>query len=242
MTKTKAITAVVAAGFFITAAEMLIFHGPGSTPIFLIGKNIGASGSTSSDEIYGERGNDRIAGFSGGDYLDGGGGDDVLISENGADALVGGAGNDRLSSGDGDDYLIGDEGDDVLAGGDGDDMIEGGSGNDRLEGGSGNDRFVFNSPLDASSNVDTIADYSPANDSLLLASSVFTALAAGPLPEDALHAGTAAARETDRIIYDAGSGWLTYDADGTGAQAAVHFATISPGLALSSADFSISGR
>jgi Ca2+-binding RTX toxin-like protein len=51
--------------------------------------------------------------------------------------------------------------------------------------------------------------------------------------------GPAAHDSDDRIIYDSPSGSLFYDSDGTGATAAIKFATLSPSLPLSSADFRI---
>ena len=41
----------------------------------------------------------------------------------------------------------------------------------------------------------------------------------------------------DRILYDKATGALSYDADGSGAQAAVQFAVIDTKVALTGADF-----
>ena len=60
-------------------------------------------------------------------------------------------------------------------------------------------------------------------------------LAAGSL--DAFHVGAAAVDVSDRVIYDATTGALSYDADGVGGAAAVQFATLGTNLNLTSTDF-----
>ncbi|WP_084637060.1 calcium-binding protein [Mesorhizobium sp. WSM3626] len=238
--KARVISQIVA-GLFLVIAEILVFWGPGSKPIFRIGTraNDYSSGSTRADEIYGEKGNDRMVGFGGGDFLYGGSGDDTLIGGDSADALLGDDGNDRLDAAGGDDYLIGDAGEDVLIGGDGNDTLEGGAGNDHLNGGAGNDKFVLNLAPDASNNVDTIADYSVPDDTIFLARGSFMSRTEGTLPPEAFHIGAAATDESQRILYDASNGWLSCDPDGTGTRSAIHIATMSPGLGLTNADFVI---
>ena len=49
--------------------------------------------------------------------------------------------------------------------------------------------------------------------------------------------GTAAQDADDHIIYDSGTGALYYDGDGSGGTAAVRFAQVSAGLALTNLDF-----
>ena len=42
--------------------------------------------------------------------------------------------------------------------------LAGTSGNDLLTGNGGNDTFVFNTPLNSTTNVDTVADFNPVDD------------------------------------------------------------------------------
>ena len=112
-----------------------------------------------------------------------------------------------------------------------------------MTGGAGYDYFVFDSALNTATNVDRITDFSPADvlspgDTIRLENAIFTALATpGRLAAAAFHTGAAAHDASDRIIYNSASGVLSYDADGTGAAAAIHFATLSPALAITNADF-----
>jgi Ca2+-binding RTX toxin-like protein len=175
-------------------------------------------------------------------------GNDVIRGSDFGDFLLANAGNDRIFGNGGDDILKGQTGNDRLEGGDGLDMLIGGVGSDRLDGGlkadtlnggSGTDSFVFSTALGAG-NIDTIQDFSVVNDSILLADAIFNrAGIVGPLAASRFYVGTAAHDTSDRIIYNAVSGALSYDDDGDGAHAAVQFAVLRPGLALTAADFSI---
>lgn len=154
-----------------------------------------------------------------------------------ANALTGNGTRNVLSGGDGSDRIRGVGGSDTLAGGGGDDRLYGGSGADSLTGGSGKDGFHFDSAL-GSANVDTIADFSAASDTIFLDRDIFTGFAAnGTLDAAAFRAGTAAADADDRILYDAATGEIRYDPDGAGGAAAVLFATVAAGTALTNADF-----
>ena len=133
--------------------------------------------------------------------------------------------------------ITGNSGANVLDGGLGNDTLNGGAGNDTLTGGSGKDSFVFDSAL-GSTNVDTISGFSVADDTIKIDNAIFTGLSAGSaLGAAAFHIGAAAGDADDRIIYDSSNGKLYFDADGNGAGAAVHFATLSAGLSLTNADF-----
>ncbi len=126
-----------------------------------------------------------------------------------ANAITGNAGRNTLK---------GATGADTLAGGDGADKLVGGGGADVLTGGAGSDKFLFSSKPAANA-IDTITDFSVADDTILLARSAFSALSKG-----ALHGGDfadAAAPGAAPILYDSATGALFYDKDGAGAAAAV---------------------
>ena len=74
-------------------------------------------------------------------------------------------------------------------------------------------------------------------DGELVAVGWFTGLANGTLAADAFRIGAAAADATDRIIYNSATGALLFDADGSGAGAAVQFATLDTGLAMTASEF-----
>jgi Ca2+-binding RTX toxin-like protein len=147
----------------------------------------------------------------------------VMVGNNGANTLTGLGGNDNL------------------AGLGGNDVLAGGTGKDRLNGGAGQDAFVFDTTPVSVTQTDFITDFSVADDTIWLDDAVFTALGApGALAAGALRivtSGFAAGDADDRIIYNSTNGALWYDADGNGAGAAVYFAQLSIGLALTEADF-----
>ena len=137
--------------------------------------------------------------------------------------------------------LNGGGGGDRLEGGDENDILNGGLGSDTLLGGTGQDQFVFDTAL-GSNNVDSILDYSVVNDTILLDNAVFTALPLNNVDLRVLAAseftfGSAAQDASDRVIYNSLTGALFYDSDGTGAAAAVQFATVGQLLNLSASDF-----
>jgi Ca2+-binding RTX toxin-like protein len=134
--------------------------------------------------------------------------------------------------------LIGNAAGNVLNGREGNDLLLGMGGNDTLVGGANNDIFVFNTALNATTNVDTINDFSVPNDTIRLENAIFSTLSAtGTLAASAFRVGTAAADANDHIIYDAASGVLIYDSNGSATGGAARFAFLAPGLALTNADF-----
>ncbi len=151
--------------------------------------------------------------------------------------IAGNGAKNRLEGGDGSDGMRGGGSIDALFGGAGDDRLYGGTGSDSLTGGGGKDGFHFDTAPGAT-NVDTITDFSPLSDTIFLDRDIFAGLAAdGPLAAGAFRSGTAAVDADDRILYDAATGNLRYDPDGSGGAAAILFAKVDPGTALTSADF-----
>jgi Ca2+-binding RTX toxin-like protein len=151
----------------------------------------------------------------------------VVLGNNGANILAGGGAADDLSGLGGNDILLGDDGADTL---------NGGLGADVLNGGGGADLFVFANALGAG-NVDTVQDHATGQDRFLLEDSVFAGLGTGVLAAGAFVTGSAAHDADDRILYDPTTGALYFDADGTGAAAAIQFATLIPGTSLVASDF-----
>jgi Ca2+-binding RTX toxin-like protein len=146
----------------------------------------------------------------------------------------------RLSGNGAANQLSGGSGDDTLVAGAGNDTLTGGAGLDSLVGEAGQDSFLFDT-VPATANADIVVGFSAADDTFMLDNAVFVALGAatGPLAAAQFRAGTAAADADDRVIYDAASGQLFYDADGNGAGSAVLFAQLSRSTAVSAADFVI---
>ena len=172
------------------------------------------------ENVTGGSGNDRIVGDGVGNQLSGDGGNDVVKGKGGRDSLLGGSGDDKLNGGGGVDHLYG------------------GEGNDILKGGGGRDQFVFDTALDAATNVDTIKGFKPGVDDIFLSRGAFTALQTlGKMSADHLAIGKAADAD-DYIICKPNSGKVFCDQDGAGtAYGPVLFAKVGPGLDLSAADF-----
>jgi serralysin len=68
---------------------------------------------------------------------------------------------------------------------------------------------------------------------------VFADLVPGSLSAAAFRAGAAATEASHRILYDTASGLVSYDPDGSGGQAAIAFARLGAGLALTAASFEV---
>jgi serralysin len=228
------------------------------------------TGNSAANVLQGNGGNDTLNAGDGGDTLYGGDGNDALDGGTGADAMVGNAGDDAyyvdnvgdtVSEGSnvgGTDTVFASvsfnlaptgfvenltlTGADAInaTGNNQANTLTGNSAANTLTGAGGADSFVFASAL-GGGNIDAIADFSVAADTIVLNNAVFTGLAAGVLAAGAFVIGSAAADADDRIIYDSGTGALYFDADGSGAGAAIQFATLATGLTLTANDFIVSG-
>lgn len=225
--------------------------------LVLLGKsNIDGTGNGLDNEIIGNGGINVLDGRGGADKMAGGACDDTYIVDNAGDVVVEevGGGFDTVFSsvsfalrpnvenlvltGSADIDANGTCANNRVSGNSGDNVINGRLGNDILAGGAGHDTFRFANGLNENTNIDRITDFSIADDKIELDNAVFQALTStGPLGAQAFFVGTAAHDASDRIIYNAASGALFYDRDGSGGAAAVQFAVLDPGLSLTHNDF-----
>jgi len=159
----------------------------------------------------------------------------VINGTNAGERITGSGHADIIRGLGGRDTILGLGGQDKLHGGVGHDVLNGGRGGDVLTGGAGRDAFVFGARPDANA-PDIIRDFSARDDTIRLHLKAFPTLA-GILTVDAFYKGLASHDADDRIIYDETSGALFYDADGSGADAAVQFAGLRHHPAITAADF-----
>lgn len=155
-------SSLIADSDFGSVAPDVIYAGSGNDFV---------QGSYGSDEIGGGTGADTVNGGAGNDIIYGGAGDagaigpnDVISGETGNDIIFASGGNDNVSGGADNDTLFGGAGDDTITADGGHDKIYGGTGDDILTGGTGADVFYFR----PSSGADTITDYTPGEDKLVL--------------------------------------------------------------------------
>jgi Ca2+-binding RTX toxin-like protein len=219
-------------------------------------------GNELNNTILGNNGANYLDGLTGADIMAGYSGDDTYIVDNAGDVVVeeAGRGSDAiftslsfvLSAGSSVETIgardnsltvalniTGNELGQSLSGNNGANLLDGKGGTDTLVGFAGADTFAFTTAI-GTGNVDLIADFVSGTDKVALDDAVFTAIGApGALAAGAFVTGTAAADANDRIIYNAASGQLYYDADGNGAGAAVLFATLQGNPVLAASDFMV---
>jgi len=224
--------------------------------------NAGANsllGNSGADTLNGLGGNDFLDGGTGSDIMVGGAGNDTFVVDAAGDVVteaVGGgsdlvyvsasytlaAGQEievlaaRDSSQTTAFTLTGNEFANTILGNNGDNLIDGKAGNDTLQGYGGADTFAFTTALGAN-NIDWIFGFSAVDDTIALDHNAFAGLNAGALPAGAFAIGSAAADADDRIIYNAATGDLFFDADGNASGAAVLFAHLESAPTISASDF-----
>jgi Ca2+-binding RTX toxin-like protein len=222
------------------------------------------NGLGGNDTLLGQGETDRLDGGADADLLKGRGGDDTYFVDNLGDVVdesdAGSNGNDTVqasvsfSLSDGARVkgpvenlsLIGmaaidGAGNDLgntIVGNVASNILTGGAGIDVLTGGPGGDGFAFVAALDKQTNVDTIVDFSPAEDTVILDNAIFAKLKKeGVLKGKFFYEGKKAHDGSDRIIHNDNNGALIYDKNGSDKGNAVKFAILPEGLDLSRGDF-----
>lgn len=221
-------------------------------------------GTSGADYFVGRDGDDIFLGRGGGDTIDGGAGMDTVwydagvvggtllidllssgrntgaaagdryvsvervVSSNLNDYVLGTDNTDYVLARDGDDTIEGRGGNDILDGGAGNDRIAGGAGADLISGGTGADAFIY---FAAAEGGDVITDFQSGVDkfefhSFNLTGNAWFVSGAGPTSAQA------------QLIWDASTGRLLWDSDGTGAGGAVLIATLQAGATVTAADIS----
>ncbi|MDJ0511305.1 MAG: DUF839 domain-containing protein [Crocosphaera sp.] len=196
------------------------------------------SGGADNDTAATGAGNDTLAGGGGEDNLNGGIGSDKILGQGDDDLLIGRSGNDFLSGG---------AGDDTLQGGIGRDRLNGGAGNDELTGGGSIDRFIFNTNEAFQSQdlgIDTITDFQPDLDLILLDRDTFTAITTatgGDIGDEFDTVTSSPETSSGIIVYDSSTGGLFYNANGSAAGFGDggQFATLSDNPTLTADNFQI---
>jgi Ca2+-binding RTX toxin-like protein len=131
----------------------------------------------------------------------------------------------------------------VLVGGSGNDTLYGGAGKDVLTGSSGQDVFVFDTRPNTRTNVDTLTDFSAADDSIQLDNKYLKKLGSGSVSKPGklkaafFKVADKAKDGNDHLVYNRKTGVLSYDEDGSGTKAAVAIAKLSNKASLTKNDF-----
>ncbi len=223
---------------------------------------IDLTGNDLANAIFGNAGDNLLNGGGGADLMVGWGGNDWFFVDNAADRVVEatGEGADRVFAGASwtlsagaevelftTDFhtgtaaidLTGNELANTIYGNDGANVLDGREGSDSLVGRAGADTFAFTTALGAN-NADLVFGFEHGGDRIALDDAVFGAIGGpGALNANAFVTGAAAGDADDRVIYNSGTGQIFYDADGSGAGAAVLFATLQGAPTLSASDFQV---
>jgi len=222
---------------------------------------INLTGNNLSNTIFGNQGANSINGLTGIDFMQGFGGNDVYFVDQLGDRVfeAAGGGADTIyasatyvlqagqsvetlsTASQGATTALSLTGNDIantIFGNNGANVLNGGAGADYLAGFGGADTYAFTTAL-GGGNIDTIATFSTIDDVIALENAIFAGLAAGNLSAAAFRVAAGAQDGDDRIIYNSATGALYFDADGAGGLAAIQFAGLKSGLALSAADFMV---
>ena len=109
-------------------------------------------------------------------------------------------------------------------------------------GGIGGDQFVFNTALNAATNVDRVTDFNAAADTIVLENAIVTTIVGtGTLTAAQFVANaTGTAQDADDcIVYETNTGSVFFDSNGNAAGGAIQFAKLAAGLKFTNADFFI---
>jgi len=199
--------------------------------------NIDGIGNTLNNIIYANSGNNLLDGKSGIDtlsYQDAYEGVQIDLGIKTAQETAGSGWDsilnfENLNGSSYGDILTGNKTANILDGCDGNDILNGGLGNDTLIGCLGNDSFLFNTTLNASTNIDIIKDFTFGEDNIFLDNAIFAGLMDGLLDTSYFNANDfgQATDSDDYILYNQTTGELSYDSDGNGSASGVLFATLS---------------
>jgi Ca2+-binding RTX toxin-like protein len=221
--------------------------------------NFTATGNANNNTITTGSGNDTLNGGKGNDTLVGGEGVDTYLIDSLSDLITEydlgywsddtakiniatKNGSYTLSSGV-ETGILTNKVDFNLIGNSGNNYLTGNAYKNNLTGGHGYDHFEFNAALNAKTNIDTITDFNPEQDTVRLSQTIFKALPYNDLSTAAFNSGagmTTAQDATDRIIYNTTTGALYYDPDGNLTKGKiVQFATLTGQPDISASDFQI---
>jgi hypothetical protein len=139
------------------------------------------------------------------------------------------------------DWSVTGESGSILLGNPGADTLSGSDAVDTLRDNGVGDRLVFDAPLNAATNVDTVQDFRPGEDKLTLSEVIFTNLPVGALSAASFVSGAnpVAQDANDFVLYNTSNGQVSYDADGNGPGAAIAFATLFGNPTLAANDISV---